>query len=52
MRAINDALNDLPVQRANAGTTHAVAFIRRRGGRWMAVMDVPTWATWAREATR
>lgn len=50
VRAINDAINDLPAQRANAGTTHAVAFIRRPGGRWIAVMDMPTWATWAREA--
>ena len=32
------------------GATHAVAFIRRPGGRWMAVMDVPTWATLWREA--
>ena len=49
-RAIRDALEQLPVQQANAGTTHAVAFIRRPGGRWFAVMDLPTWATWAREA--
>ena len=49
-RAIREAVDDLPTQRANAGTTHAVAFVRRPGGRWVAVMDVPTWCTWAREA--
>ena len=49
-RALREALDDLPTQQANAGTTFAVAFVRRPGGRWIAVMDVETWATWAREA--
>ena len=48
-RAIREAVDDLPTQVANAGATHGVAFIRRPGGRWLAVMDVPTWATLIRE---
>ena len=50
-RGIREALHDLEAQRVNAGTTHAVAFIRRPGGRWIAVMTVEQWATLAREAT-
>ena len=50
-RAIRDALDDLEQQRLNAGTTHAVAFIRRPGGRWIACMTVEQWATLTREAT-
>lgn len=50
-RAVREALNDLEQQRVNAGTTHAVAFIRRPGGRWMAVMTLEQWATSHREAT-
>ena len=49
-RAIGDAMNDLPTQQANAGATHAVAFIRRPGGRWVAVMDLPGWCGLYREA--
>ena len=49
-RGIREALHDLEQQRLNAGTTHAVAFIRRPGGRWIAVMTVEQWATLAREA--
>jgi hypothetical protein len=49
--AINAAMNELPIQQANAGTTHGVAFIRRPGGRWIAVMTVEGWATYAREAS-
>jgi hypothetical protein len=51
-RAIREALADLEQQRANAGATFAVAFVRRRGGKWAAVMDIEQWATWAREATK
>lgn len=50
-RAIREALADLEEQRRNAGATFAVAFVRRRGGKWAAVMDLEHWATWAREAT-
>jgi hypothetical protein len=49
-RGIREALHDLEQQRLNAGTTHAVAFIRRPGGRWIAVMTMDMWATLAREA--
>jgi hypothetical protein len=52
MRGIREALADLPTQQANAGTTHAVAFVRRRGGQWVAVMTVEQWATLAREAVQ
>lgn len=49
-RGVREALLDLETQRLNAGTTHAVAFIRRPGGRWIAVMTVEQWCTLAREA--
>ena len=49
-RAINEGLHDLERQQTNASTTFGVVFVRRRGGRWIAVMDVPRWATYAREA--
>lgn len=50
-RAIREALDDLETQRVNAGTTHAVAFIRRPGGRWIAVQTIEMWAMSHREAT-
>jgi hypothetical protein len=50
LAAIRACIADLPTQRANAGATHAVGLVRLRGGTWVAVMDVPTWCTWAREA--
>lgn len=50
-RAVRESLAELEPQRTNAGATFAVAFVRRPGGRWFAVMDVDHWATWAREAT-
>ena len=50
LAAINSAMNDLPTQQANAGTTHGVAFIRRPGGRWIAVMSPEQFATLHREA--
>lgn len=49
-RAVRDALASLDEQRANADATFAVAFIRRPGGRWFAVMDPAHWAAYAREA--
>ena len=51
VRAIREALGDLEQQRVNAGTTHAVAFIRRPGGRWIAVMTLDQWVVTQREAT-
>lgn len=50
-RAIRDALAGLEAQRSNANATHAVAFIRRPGGRWFAVLEPEHWATYAREAS-
>jgi hypothetical protein len=52
VRAISDGLADLRREQANAGTTHGVCFVRRRGGRWLAVMDVDQFCTWYREAVR
>lgn len=49
--AINNAMLELPIQQSHAGTTHGVAFVRRPGGRWIAVMSVEQWATYAREAS-
>jgi hypothetical protein len=50
-RAVREALYDIEEQRLNAGTTYAVAFIRRPGGRWFAVQTLEQWATSHREAT-
>ena len=50
-RAIREAMYDLEDQRQHAGTTHAVAFIRRPGGNWIAVQTLEQWATTAREAS-
>lgn len=49
-RAIRDGLEDAARQRDNAGLDWACAFIRRRGGRWVAVMDLPDWCSLYREA--
>lgn len=46
---INVGLKDLEREQANAGTTFGVCFVRRRGGRWIAVMDLPQIATVIRE---
>lgn len=50
LRAINGAVADLEAQKRHAGADHGVAFIRRPGGRWIAVMDVPGWCGLYREA--
>ena len=47
---ISSAMAGLDVKRINAGATHAVAFIRRPGGEWLAVMTPDQWATYHREA--
>ena len=49
-RAIREGLIELEVQHANSGDTFAVLLVRRRGGKWAAVMTLDQWATWAREA--
>ncbi len=51
-RAIREAIDDLENQRVNAGTPFAVAFIRRPGGRWLAVSTIEHWCTLHREATK
>lgn len=50
-RAIREGLPELRAQQANAGTTFAALLVRRRGGRWAAVMDIEQLATLLREAT-
>ncbi len=49
LRAINDGLADLAREQANAGTTFGAVLVRRRGGRWIAVMDLDGLATVMRE---
>lgn len=46
---INEGLKDLAREQVNAGTTFGVCFVRRRGGRWIAVMDMDQIATVMRE---
>lgn len=49
-RAINESLSELPSQVANASADYGVAFIRRPGGRWIAVMEIEGWCAMYREA--
>ena len=49
-RAIREAVPELEAQHANGATTFAVAFIRRPGGRFIAVQTLEQWATSHREA--
>lgn len=49
--AIRDGLDDLRREQANSGDTFGVCFVRRPGGRWIAVMELDQFATWWREAT-
>ena len=46
---INEGLADLEREQANAGTTFGACLVRRRGGRWIAVMDLNGLATVVRE---
>ena len=50
-RAIREGLIDLEIQMTNSGDTFGVLLVRRRGGRWIAVMPLAMWATYAREAS-
>lgn len=50
-RAIREGLPELRAQQANAGTTFAALLVRRRGGKWAAIMDLDQLATLLREAT-
>jgi len=49
-RAIREAMLELDRQQGHGGTDFGVAFIRRPGGRWLAVQSVEQWATSHREA--
>jgi hypothetical protein len=49
-RAVREAIIDLERQQLNAASPFAVAFVRRPGGRWVAVQTVEQWATSHREA--
>lgn len=46
---INEGLKDLDREQVNAGTPFGVVFVRRRGGRWLAVMDLPRFCSVYRE---
>lgn len=47
--AINKGLKDLEREQANAGTPFGVCFVRRPGGRWIAVMDLDQFCSVYRE---
>ena len=49
--AINKGLEDLAREQANAGTPFGVCFVRRPGGRWIAVMDLDQWCSVYREVS-
>lgn len=49
-RAIREGLESLEIQQRNALADHGVLFVRRPGGRWIAVMTVDQWCTLRREA--
>ena len=49
LRAINTGLKDLEQQQSNSGDTHAVLFVRRRGGQWIAIQTLEQWSTTFRE---
>jgi hypothetical protein len=48
-RAIREGLEALERQQVNAGTSHGVLFVRRPGGRWIAVQTVESWCCDYRE---
>lgn len=48
-RAVRDGIDDLEREQVNAGTPFGVAFIRRPGGRWIAVQPVEAWCAMYRE---
>lgn len=49
-RSTREGLQQLRVEQNNAGCIFGVLFVRRRGGHWMAVMDLDQWATVMRAA--
>lgn len=50
LRAIRDGLEGARAQRDNAGLLWGAAFVRRRGGRYVVVMDPEDWVSMYREA--
>ena len=51
-RAINEGLQDLDINQTNSGDPYGVVFVRRPGGRWIAVQDLPRYVAQLREATQ
>jgi Holliday junction resolvase len=51
MRGIREGVDDCVREQANAGTTFGVTFVRRPGGRWIAVQTIDQFCTMWREAT-
>jgi Holliday junction resolvase len=51
LRAIREGVDDCVREQANAGTTFGVTFVRRPGGRWIAVQTIDQFCTMWREAT-
>jgi len=49
LRAIREGLADIDQQTANAAAPYGVVFVRRRGGEWIAVMGLESFATMYRE---
>lgn len=49
LAAIREGLKDTQRNQENAGTTHGVCFIRRRGGQWIAVQTLHQFTTMFRE---
>lgn len=49
-RAINEALAGLPGQMGHAGADYGCAFIRRKGGRWIVVLEPGVFCALWREA--
>jgi hypothetical protein len=49
LRAIREGLPGVEQQQRNAGTTHAVLFVRRRGGQWIAIQTLTQWVDTYRE---
>lgn len=48
-RAIREGIDSSVEQQQNAGTQFGVCFIRRPGGRWIAVQTIEQWAASYRE---
>lgn len=48
-RGVREGVEDCVREQANAGTPYGVAFIRRPGGRWVAVQTIEQWSAMFRE---